>query len=207
MYRHFMNETNSLAASIIESEGVVYHANNNSSNDLKERPVKGDFQSIGVWFSSSEKYAKMFGKNIHTHPIPKGKFLKPKDHAFKSVFFDKEIAAKLYGKRVGALLVKYAKAWPKSPRGQSYWRDEDDDFMNEGFEDELENYGIKFKGSPSGPEPFRQLIYSNVDYVQLLKWKLEAKYDGIFFKNSKIDRHNHDVYLIFKPGKIKNWKV
>jgi len=208
MYRKFINETNTLAGSIFESEKLVYHASNNASLDLKERPIKADFQSMGVWFSDSTDYAKMFGKNLHSFPVPRGKFLKPKDHRFASVFFDKEIASKLYGKRIGSLLEKYAKAWPTSPRRASGWREEDDAYIDDGeFVEDLKTLGIHYKGSTSSAEPFRQLIYSNADYVKLLKWKLDSKYDGIYFKNSKIDISKpHDVYLIFHPNKIQNWK-
>lgn len=193
---------------IIEGEkGYVYHGSNSPNPNFRDRRVTADFQSMGTWFSSSERYAKMFGKNIHKLPIPKGKFYRPKNHRFATVFFDREVARKLYGERPSEILAKYQKAWPNSPRRARNWTEEDDEFVDEKMVDFLKNLGIYYKGTTSGPEPFRQLIYSNADYVQLLKWKFEAKYNGILFKNSKIDiPETHDVYLIFEPHKVKNWR-
>jgi len=183
----------------------IYHASKGSSLPVK-RPVSYDFNSIGVWFSSSKKYASMFGdaKRFQSPEINVKILKEPLASNFKKVFFDYDIAKGLYGEAVADELQSYSEVGKMTKQRKGFKPQIGKVGKALNYAKSLDNRDApseKITKNTHGSEIFRSLIFVNKPYLEKLQKKWESSWDGLLFYKSKIDGVSHDVWLIFDPKK------
>jgi hypothetical protein len=157
---------------------IVYQAQHLPIERLDPRPVK-TYNSVGTWFTSSAEHARLlYGPNVYSFELPAGRYLEAHSDNFDEFFLNWPLAQETLNRRDFTHLKKHP---PTSIRPAEY--------------PELGNFLTTRR-------IMRDLLL-NPDYMRKFRDILEkANYDGVVWKDSRIDLRPgdvpHDVYLLFQ---------
>lgn len=175
----------------------VYHGTNRPAPVLTENTNPKAMDELGTWFSTNPEYAGWFGKNHFKFEAPKGTFYEPDDHLFHRVFYDEEIFSDLYGEELASLLAAATEA-PSTSKMDRHLMDRQKSKIRK-LVKQAKIPGVKGRLMH---EIFREVVYINTEYLTALRENWQLQYHGIYFKDSKIDGMDHDVWMVFDPSSL-----
>lgn len=174
---------------------TIYHANTHGKPST--RPVEDDFNSIGTWFSNDKDYSASFGEHLHEYTPPESnvKIIKDADNTeFEKTFFDKDIVNSMFSEKVAEALEHYSDGNPKVP-------------LTNKMKKEVKAYAKK-NPINNTRDLFYNLLMYNKDYLEKFQKSMKDEgYEGLFFPDSEIDGHDHDVWIMFHPEEMKGNQI
>lgn len=157
---------------------IVYQAQHLPIERLDSRPIR-NYNSMGTWFTSSPHHARtLYGPLVYSFELPAGRYLEAHTDNFDEFFLNWPLAEETLGRKDFAHLKKHP---PTRNRPLDY--------------PELGDFQTTRR-------IMRDLLL-DTDYIRKFREILEkANYDGIIWKNSRIDLRpgdpSHDVVLLFQ---------
>jgi len=154
------------------------------------KKIKDDFNSLGVWFSSSEDYASQFGK-VREFRIKDGNFLDAdgRKDILKFLYYS-EVYEKMFGKEANLIAQNMYFGRKLDPTALRY-----------------ENKALQKLSDVTCPQSnieakIRASIGFHAPYLEAVKKYLINKgYDGLHFpKETSLDNEPHEAWLIFDPA-------
>lgn len=191
-------------AQVASPAGGWFHASHKQLNELAARPVES-VDSLGTWVTSSQDHAKtLYAPNVYRAEVPKGLRLLEFDGSDpKQIDFNRVLGSNAQlAKEVG--LAKEARILNKTLPDTKRYSELNYKSNTEGLRGaEWE----EFKRLRASENASRTLLRSGA-YMQKMRAMLQSQgYEGIIWKNSRIDTRKtdtpHDVAVIFNKEPIK----
>jgi hypothetical protein len=174
---------------LADTENTIIY--NGSNNHVMHKKIKDDFNSLGVWFSSSEKYASLFGK-VRKFKLGGGKFLEVAGSSIVKFLYYKDVYEKMFGKEANMFAHSM--------------------YFGKKFDSTILKYekkALQKLSSVTCPQAdieskIRASIGFHAPYLEAVKKYLMAKgFDGLHFpKETPLDDEQHEAWLIFEPVNI-----
>jgi hypothetical protein len=175
---------------LADTENTIIY--NGSNNLVMHKKIKDDFNSLGVWFSSSEDYASQLGK-VRKFKLNDGNFLDAdgRRDILKFLYYS-EVYEKMFGKEANMLAQSMYFGKKLDPSMLKY-----------------EKKALQKLSSVTCPQAdieskIRASIGFHAPYLEAVKKYLMAKgFDGLHFpKETPLDGQQHEAWLIFEPVNI-----
>ena len=172
---------------------------NGSKNLILKKVIKDDFNSIGTWFSSSPKYAELFG-TLRKFELPSN---------LKFIDLDGRGAAFKFLWALGVHKEMFEEGWISLAKDYYLGAPEKKDNLSKEdvkAHNSLKRDYKKFTGKKplhSEKKMMEMLVTWNKEYLTAYKKYLISKgFDGIYFpKRTPLDGEAHEAWVIFEPTK------
>jgi hypothetical protein len=174
---------------LADTENTIIY--NGSNNLVMHKKIKDDFNSLGVWFSSSEKYASLFGK-VRKFKLQGGSFLDVDGSSIVKFLYYKDVYEKMFGKEANTIAQNMYFGKKLDPSVLKYEKKA------------LQNLSSVTCPQSDIESKIRASIGFHAPYLEAVKKYLMAKgYDGLYFpKETPLDGEPHEAWLIFEPTNI-----